>query len=104
MEFGTGKGKGVKIFSYIVLALFALCCIIPLLNIIMISFTDSSSIDTYGYSLFPKVLTLEAYELLFENPSTLVDAYGVTLFVTIVGTFLAVLIGVQFAYGLSRKN
>lgn len=104
MEIGIGKGRGIKIFSYIVVSLFSLCCIIPLLNIIMISFTDETSINTYGYSLFPKVLTLEAYELLFENPGTVLDAYKVTIIVTFVGTFLAVLVGVQFAYGLSRKN
>ena len=57
----------------------------------------------YGFSIFPKEFSLEAYRLLFKD-STIYRAYGVTIFITVVGTFLAMLVTCALAYPLSLRS
>ena len=104
MEFGTNKTNGFRIVAYVVLSILAICCIVPLFNVIMISITNDASIKDFGYSLIPKDIDFGAYKLLFEKPDSLADAYKVTLFVTFTGTLISVLIGTSYAYTLSRRN
>jgi len=47
---------------------------------------------------------MKAYELLFEDWSVILDAYQVTLFITIVGTLLSVSIMALYAYPISRPD
>ncbi|MBC8545077.1 carbohydrate ABC transporter permease [Bianquea renquensis] len=77
--------------------------LIPLLMLLSISFTEEASIYEYGYRLFPRSLSTIAYEFVFRNPQQMVNAYGVTIYITLVGTFLSVLLMLMCAYSLSRK-
>lgn len=104
MDFGTNKSTGFRVAAYIVLSILAVCCIIPLLNVIMISITDSSVIKDFGYSLIPKKIDFSAYQLLAKKPDTILQAYQTTALVTFSGTLLSVLIGTSYAYTLSRRN
>ena len=96
--------KGLKILAYIIITAYALCCVIPFLLIIAISFTDNAAIKEFGYSLIPKQFSAEAYRMLIESPKTVVDAYKVNIIVTVFGTFFNVVLGVQYAYMLVRKQ
>ena len=49
--------------------IFAICYIVPFLLCISISFSDEKSLAMGGYSLIPRVFSLESYELVFRNPS-----------------------------------
>ncbi|WP_262495891.1 carbohydrate ABC transporter permease [Paenibacillus sedimenti] len=51
----------------------------------------------------PNEFTLEAYKLIFQD-ATIYKAYGVTVFVTVVGTVLAMLVTCALAYPLSLKT
>lgn len=104
MDFGTKKCTGFRVVSYVVLSILAICCIVPLLNVIMISITDSSVIKDFGYSLIPKKIDLSAYKLLMKKPETIIQAYKITAIVTLSGTLISVLIGTSYAYTLTRKN
>ncbi len=77
--------------------------VIPLLMLLSISFTEEASIYEYGYRLFPRKLSTIAYEFVFRNPQQIVNAYGVTIYITLIGTFLSVLLMLMCAYSLSRK-
>ena len=90
MDFGTNKSTGFRVAAYIVLSLLAFVCIVPLLNIIMISISDSGTIKDFGYSLFPKKIDFGAYKLLMAKPDSLLNAYKVTIFVTFSGTLISV--------------
>lgn len=57
-----------------------------------------------GYSYFPKKLSLESYAYIFKNASKIFRAYGITVLVTMVGTFLNILMSSMIAYPLSLKN
>lgn len=53
-----------------------------------------------GYSFFPSELSLVAYNTLFENGSEVVRCYINSVFVTILGTILAVCITAMASYAL----
>lgn len=90
--------------SYIVVAVFALVCLIPFYLIIVASFSEEVDVLREGFSIFPKHFTMEAYRMVFRVPETIIRAYGVTLFVTIVGTVIALFLTAMTAYVLSRHT
>ena len=89
---------------HIVFILFSLMCIIPLMIIVSASFSSVESISYHGFSVWPKEFDLSAYRYLFETPSLILNGYAVTIFITVVGTFLAVMVMSMAGYALSRPN
>lgn len=84
--------------------IYSLCCLVPLLLILMVSFSNEQDVLIHGYSLIPKQIDLAAYDFLFMDWKKLVTSYGVTIFVTIVGTVASVIIMSLYAYPLSRTD
>ncbi|MDX2077833.1 MAG: carbohydrate ABC transporter permease [bacterium] len=89
---------------HIALIIFSLCCLTPLLLIISASFTDEIALTRNGYSLIPSQFSTEAYDLIFKNPRAILQSYAITIFITVVGTTIAVTIMSLLAYALSRKE
>lgn len=89
---------------HLVFLLFALMCIIPLLAIVSISFTSDIEIGKFGYSLFPRIIDTEAYRILFSAPQQLVNAYTITVIITVIGTFLSLIICSMLSYCISRND
>jgi putative aldouronate transport system permease protein len=79
-------------------------CLAPLLLIVIISLTDTSSINSQGYSFFPQKWSLAAYGFILRSAKMIFHAYGVSIFVTVVGTVASLLIIAMYAYPLSRSN
>lgn len=84
--------------------LFSLSFIVPFILIVSISFTDEQTILSGGYSIIPKMFSLEAYKYVFRSPEQLINSYKVTIFYSVFGTLLAMLVMTLTAYPLSRKN
>lgn len=97
-------GKKLNIFLHILFLIMTVCTLFPILLVFSISFSSSSAIVEYGYSIIPREFTLDAYKFVFETPVKIIRAYGVTIFNTVVGSFLSVLIISLFAYPLSRND
>ncbi|WP_254438215.1 hypothetical protein [Paenibacillus sp. DCT19] len=93
----------VKIAFYVLLTVFAIFCLFPFISVISSSLSTESSILKYGYSLWPREFSLDAYKLIFKD-ATIYRAYGVTIFVTVVGTALAMLVTCALAYPLSLRH
>lgn len=93
----------VSIVVYVFIIGFAVICLIPFLLVLSSSFTDQASLNQNGYQLWPEVFSTEAYSMLFKS-GTIVPAYGVTIFVTVVGTVLSMLVTCACAYALSCKS
>lgn len=100
--------KKNRMFQIIMSALFifiALVCVIPVVLVFIISLTDQSSINTYGYSFFPKQWSLDAYRYIWSSARhTILSAYGITIFTTVIGTVAGVLIVALYAYPISRND
>ena len=83
----------------------ALICFIPFWLIISISFSTEADIAKYGFTLFPKHFTLDAYSYLFKGGSMrqIINAYLTTIFITVSGTTLGVMVTAMAAYAMTRK-
>jgi putative aldouronate transport system permease protein len=99
--------KDKLIFSaigYTVVVVTAMLCLIPFIFILSGSFSEEAAIFEYGYRLFPKVFSLDAYKFVFEAPQKIIKAYSVTIFVTAAGTFLGLYLTAMAGYVLNRKE
>ena len=92
------------VLSHVILAVLAACCLLPFLLVLSGSFSDQTSILTHGYQLIPETFSLAAYQTLFKIPEDLLRAYGVTIFVTVVGTLLGLFLTSMASYVLSSRN
>lgn len=82
----------------------AVACLYPLLLVVGISFTDNEALRLNGYKLIPSVFSLDGYKYAIGTSGTLIHAYGVTIFNTVVGTVLHLVVCSLFAYPLSRPE
>ena len=98
------KKNKTSLGIHIVLILFSLACILPFMMVISASFTSAADLSKYGFSILPPKMDFSAYAYLFENPKQIISGYKVTIFITLVGTFLSVLVMSMTAYALSRPN
>lgn len=98
------EGRVITWFSHISMFLFAAVCLIPFLLLISASFTDQNAITAHGYSFIPQVFSTSAYEYLLNRGSDIARAYGVTVFVTVVGTVVGLALTTLLAYPLSRSE
>lgn len=100
--------NGVSITAKIILnfsfILFTLMCLFPVLLVLSVSLSSGKSILDYGYQLIPKEIDFTAYQFLFKQSEVIFRAYGVTIFVTMVGSVLSVLLMALYAYPISRKD
>ena len=92
------------IIGYILLFIVAVLCLLPFYLIIIGSFTDEAEIIRNGFSIIPKQLSLEGYRLSLRNPTSILTAYGNTIFVTVVGTLLSLIMNTMTGYVLQRKD
>lgn len=93
-----------NIILNIIFLLYSIACILPLLLILGVSFSSEKSLVDYGYRLIPVHWSLEAYKYVFKSTTSILRAYGITIYATIAGTVLSVLVTTMFAYPLSRKD
>ena len=77
---------GFNAFGYTVLVLMAFICILPLWLVVVLSFSDNTDILVNGYSFWPRVFSVEAYKTVFRYPEEILNAYKVTILVTVIGT------------------
>ena len=99
-----GSQKVFNVISYAFVTLVALACLLPFIFMISGSFSEESLIRLQGYSILPRGFTLEAYKTIFKFPEKILKAYGVSIFITVVGTGLGMAILTMAAYVLSRKD
>ena len=92
-----------KIISYVLLTVFALCCLYPFLFAISSAISGRSVVEQGGIILFPKDLQFEAFKVMFED-NMFWNAYANTLFLTFYGTLWAMGVAILGAYALSKKR
>ncbi|UUZ84713.1 carbohydrate ABC transporter permease [Paenibacillus sp. P26] len=95
--------KLLKSAFYVIIALFSLYCLPPFVAVVASSFASEAEILRHGYTFFPKEFSLQAYKLIFRD-NTIYRAYGVTTFVTFIGTGLSMVFTSALAYAISVKS
>ena len=95
-----------KIFlvvAYTILLTLAFCCLYPLYFTVIASVSDAYNVYRGEVFLLPKGFTLEAYSLVFQNKE-IWTGYANTVYYTVMGTALNLLLTIPTAYALSRKR
>lgn len=99
--------KERKIWSFagnLVGFILSFLAVMPFILLLIASFTDDKTAITYGYTYFPKKWSLDAYKYIWNESATIFRAYGVTIFVTVAGTLLSLLITAMLACMLSKED
>ncbi|MNI20662.1 L-arabinose transport system permease protein AraQ [compost metagenome] len=98
----TSTKSSIAINSFFIF--WTLLCIVPFILVISISFSDENTILASGYKFIPEKFSLSAYEYIIKDKVMVLNAYRVSITVTIVGTLLSLLITSLYAYPLSRPD
>ena len=99
----TPAGRVFDVFNYIFLLILGLVTFIPFLYVIAGSFATEVELASRPFFLIPKEITLEAYRYIFST-TTFIRSIGVSVFITVVGTVVSLLLTLTMAYPLSRKK
>ena len=97
------KGLGQYILGFLLL-LYTLFCGLPILLVFISAFTDEMAINQNGFSFFPTKWSMAGFNAVFRYGKQLLTSYGVTIFVTVFGTFLGLMVMAMFAYAISRNG
>lgn len=93
-----------KIIIHVVMMLVVAAIILPFLLLFLSSITEEATLLTYGYSFFPRKVSLESYSYIFRSSDKILGAYGMTIAITVVGTLLNITLSTLMAYPLSQRN
>jgi putative aldouronate transport system permease protein len=94
----------INVIAWAVVGLLSLLAVVPFLILIVNSLSSEHSIINFGYQLWPKEFSTGAYEMIFQNPKKILNVYGITIFVTGVGTTVSLLLSSMAAYVMARKE
>lgn len=98
------KNRIGQVILHLIMILLVLSCILPLLLMIISSFTAESSLLKNGYSFYPDEWSLETYLYIGKSIKSIGHGYLMTFVVTFLGTLISVCITILFAYPLSRPE
>lgn len=88
----------------LILGMVGMLIVLPMLLIIIISFSSTASINDAGYTFFPAEWSLEGYYYTFKMGSQLVYSYLVTIASSAIGTGLGLLVMSMYAYVICQKR
>ena len=94
-------GQGVLNIIFILLCVAAVG---PFLLLLSSSLTEEATLLREGYNFIPAKFSLQSYEYLMGSASKITKGYGITVFVTFVGTLAGMFMTILFAYPLSRRE
>ena len=98
------KAKRFQFWINVVLILITLSIILPFVLVFISSLTDENTLIRNGYSFFPEKFSFYAYSYIIRQGEKILRAYGITVFVTIVGTAANLAMSALLAYPLSIKK
>lgn len=102
----TRVKRGITAFDVIliiILGLMSLITIYPFYYVLIVSFSNVNSFGNHVPYLLPYVIDFEGYKVIFADFSFL-QAFFNSVFVTVVGSLLNMLLSICGAYALSKKR
>lgn len=98
------ENRGWALAGHLSFIFYTMIVLIPFVLLISASFTDQQAIYAEGFKFWPSKFSMEAYNYIFAADSGIMRAYGISIFVTVIGTAASVMIAALLAYPLSRKE
>ena len=99
----TAIDKALLFVFFIISLLFMVACLFPFILMLVSSFTDEATLIREGYKLWPSKWSLDAYKSVISGQSVL-QAYKVSITVTVAGTLASLLFTSLCAYAISGKQ
>ncbi len=90
--------------SYLILTVVALLALLPFVLIVSASLTDETALLNYGYQLLPSKVSFVAYQYISSRSAVILRSYGLSILVTMLGTFIGLVLTTCLAYPISRKD
>ena len=90
-------------FNYIILFIIMALVLYPLVFVLSASVSDPIEVVTGRVVLWPRGFTLDSYSRVFSNP-TIIRGYANSIFYTILGTSLSMILTTFAAFALSRPD
>ena len=100
----SGDRRAFNFLAYFSIILLTVICLLPFWLVVIGSFTSEAEIYARGYSMWPHEFSLEAYRLAFKYPDQVFRAYGITVSITALGTFVSLLMTSMCGYALQRDD
>ena len=100
----TKSELGFDVFNTALMILFCLIMLYPLLYVVSHSFMTDADRVMRPLALIPHEWTIEGYAFIFSGNSILLNSFGITMFRTIIGTVLSLILESMFAYVISKKK
>jgi len=91
------------IFNYTFLTLLSLTMFLPFLNVIAQSLSSAGAIDRGEVMFWPVEITTQYYKYVFEDVS-IWRAFGISVYITVLGTAINLAATATLAYPLSRQE
>ncbi|MRN54328.1 carbohydrate ABC transporter permease [Paenibacillus monticola] len=88
---------------YVAITIVTIATLYPFLNVLAISFNDSTDSIKGGITIFPRVFTLKNYETIFAF-SGLMTGLKISILRTVIGTILGLISASMLAFTLSRVD
>lgn len=98
------KSKDQKRFertAHFTMSLVTLTAVLPIILVFLSSVTEENTLILNGYSFFPEKFSLYAYQYISSKGVKIFRAYAITVFVTVTGTTVNILMSSMLAYALS---
>ena len=103
MQIEFFKNKLMDTVVWLIVILMTLCCLLPLLNTLAISFSNNSAVNANQVGILPVGFTLSSYKKLLEDNQFWRSAW-ISVLRVVLGTGLNMLIMILLAYPLSRSK
>jgi len=100
----TQIGPGADLAFNVIMLAISLVCVVPVLLVIAISFSDQTEIQNLGYRLLPTRVSLEGYKFLYDQRAMILRALGMSVYVTVAGTVLGMFLTASMGYVVSRRE
>lgn len=103
MQIEFFKNKLMDTVVWLIVILMTLCCLLPLLNTLAISFSNNSAVNANQVGILPVGFTLSSYKKLLEDNQFWRSAW-ISVLRVVLGTGLSMLMMILLAYPLSKSK
>lgn len=96
--------KVVDIAIIIIMSLLSAAFLLPVLLVLGTSLESPMEYAERGMAIIPKNPSLDTYKLLLSSSNEILRAYGVSIFRTVVGMIMSLIVSALLAYALAQKK
>lgn len=91
------------VFTYVIITLMTLLCLLPLLHMVALSFRDKEAVSAGRVGIWPMGFNLEAYKMILSDQQYF-RSFGVSVARVVVGTIYNIITTVLFAFPLAHEK